>query len=149
MRIYFKEILTIIKSIKGNVARGYIVNHDLTMDNTYIVKNDDNKYFAHGKTIKEAMQSLQDKIIADMGTEEVIDMFLMEVDKRKKYTASYFFDWHGKLTGSCLQGRESFVKNKCIDLTKNMTLGEFLEITKHEYGGEIIEQIIEKIEGRD
>ena len=143
------DVPTVIKSIKGNVARGYIVNDDLTMNKTYVVKDEKNKYFAHGKTIKKAAEALQNKIIADMDTEELIDMFLCEVDINKQYPASYFFNWHGKLTGSCLQGRESFVKNKRIDLTKNMTLGEFLEITKHEYGGEIIEQIIEKIEGRD
>ena len=142
--IYFVDYVpTIIKSIKGNMAKGYIVDGDLSKTKTYIVKDHENKYFAHGKTIKEAMQSLQDKIIADMDVEETIQMFLNEVDKSKSYPASYFFDWHGRLTGSCLQGRETFVKNKNIDLTAEMTLAEFVDITIGEYGGEIIQKLKE------
>ena len=44
---------TIIKSIKGQIAKGYIVNEDLTMTKTYVVKSLDSQYFAHGESIKK------------------------------------------------------------------------------------------------
>ena len=46
---------TIIKSIKGLIAKGYILNKDFTTTDTFVVKDIDSKYFEHGKTITEAM----------------------------------------------------------------------------------------------
>ena len=50
---------TIIKTIKGNIAKGFILRNDLTLVPCYIVKND--YFFAHGDTIKAALKSLQEK----------------------------------------------------------------------------------------
>jgi hypothetical protein len=137
------DVSTIITSVKGNIAKGYIVNDDMTINKTYIVKG--NGYFAHGETLAEASQSLQGKIISDMDTDEIIELFLQDVDTDKKYPASYFFDWHGKLTGSCKQGRESFVKNKGIDLNGLMDVHEFISLTVNEYGGDVIRQLKEEL----
>jgi hypothetical protein len=130
------DIPTIINTIKGNVARGFIVNKDMTFTKTYVVKG--GGYFAHGETILLAAQSLENKIIANMDIDEIIEKFLEVTDKKKNYPAKYFFEWHGGLTGSCLQGRESFVKNKGIDLESDMTLTEFIEVCKDDYGKEVI-----------
>jgi hypothetical protein len=137
---------TIITTIKGNLAKGFIVNKDLSLTKTYVVKDSDSQYFAHGSTIKDAIQALQDKIIANMDVEEVIEMFLSKTEPNKDYPVSYFFDWHGKLTGSCLQGRQSFIKNNNIDLDKDViSLRKFIELTINEYGEEVIKQIKEKL----
>ena len=81
---------------------------------------------------------LQEKLFEDLDEEERIEMFLEQYDSEKTYDGHYFFDWHGKLTGSCKQGREIFVKNNELDLDKEMTLGQFIELTKGEYGGNVI-----------
>jgi hypothetical protein len=130
------SIPTIIKHIKENVAKGFVVNDDLSFTKAFIVKG--NGYFAHGASIKEAMQSLEDKIISNMDVDEIIEKFLEVTDRNKSYSAKYFFDWHGRLTGSCLQGRESFIKNKSIDLDSDMTLKEFVKVCKDDYGKEVI-----------
>jgi hypothetical protein len=134
---------TIIKSVKGNIAKGYIINNNLTMSKTYIVKNE--SVFAHGKTIAEAMESLEEKIMSKLEPAEIIEKFLKQTEIDKSYRAQYFFDWHGKLTGSCKQGRESFVKNKNISLDTNMNVYEFIEICKNDYGKDIIKMLADRI----
>jgi hypothetical protein len=137
------EIPTIIKNIKGSVASGFIIYKDLTQSKTYVVKG--NGYFAHGETIKLAMQALEEKIMQDLEPDELIEKFLEVTDINKSYPATYFFEWHGKLTGSCLQGRESFVKNNNIDLTKDMDIHKFIEICKDSYGKDVFKMLIEKL----
>jgi len=136
---------TIIKSIKGQIAKGYIVNDDLSMTKTFVVKSLDNNYFTHGKSIKKAFESLEEKIIADLDVEERIDLFLSELDTDKKYEFKYFFGWHGKLTGSCLQGREVFCKNKGLEMEQKMDIHEFLDICRGEYGWSVMCQVKERI----
>jgi len=39
-------------------------------------------------------------------------------------------------------GRDNFVKSNGIDLNKTYSINEFIELTKNQYGGEIIKQLI-------
>ena len=55
---------TLIHSVRGNTAHGAIVNDDLTLTPCYIVKQDG--FFAHGETLREAMEDLRDKLFEDM-----------------------------------------------------------------------------------
>ena len=138
---------TIIKSIKDNVAKGFILNTDFSLDKCYVVK--DGTFFAHGKTLKEAIQSLNEKKWENLDTEEVIAEFCKKFEKRKTYKGSEFFEWHHHLTGSCLQGRESFVKNHDLSLNDEFTVDEFIELTEEDYGGEIIKQLKETWESEE
>lgn len=143
------ECATIITNIHNNIAKGYILNKDLSLSSCYVAKGND--LFAHGKTIKEAVAALQNKIFARLDIEERIDLFLKEFsDIDKKYPAKAFYDWHNKLTGSCEMGRDMFVKNGGYDLEKDMfTVKEFINITRNEYGGDIIKQLEDKINERE
>lgn len=132
-------ISTIITNIKGNVAKGFILNQDLTLEKTFIVKG--NNMFAHGSTIKEAMQSLQEKIFEDMDIEEKIEEFKKQFSKTDKYKGTLFFEWHHYLTGSCLQGRNNFIKNNNLDVEKEYTVKEFLNIVKGAFGWENLEEL--------
>ena len=118
------------------------MNDDLSLDPCYIVKG--NGFFAHGKTLEEARTALQDKIFSNMDTDEAIDMFLDTFEKGKAYKGTQFFEWHHYLTGSCLMGRESFVKNKNLDLNELYTVEDFIEICEDAYGGEIIKELKER-----
>ena len=135
------NIQTIIKNIKKNIAKGFIVNDDLTLQKTYIAKG--NNLFAHGKTIHEAMQSLQEKIFETMDIEEKIEEFKNKFNKKDKYKGTLFFEWHHHLTGSCLQGRENFVKSNNLDVEKEYTVKEFLEIVKNAYGWKYLKELEE------
>jgi hypothetical protein len=130
---------TIITKIRNNIAKGFILKGDLTLEHCYVVKS--NNMFAHGKDLKEAMKSLQEKIFEDLSEEERINMFLNEFEKDKKYKGHVFFDWHNKLTGSCLMGRKVFVEENELDLEKEYTVDEFIELTKNAYGSNIIKDL--------
>ncbi len=143
---YIDNVPTVIEKVKSNLAKGYTVNADLTTERCYVIKHND--LFAHGETIKEAEKALQDKVFATMDTDEKIEVFLNEFDLESKYPARAFYDWHNKLTGSCEFGRNAFIKNHGIDLENGMyTVKEFIEITKNDFGGEIIKQLAERIGG--
>ena len=136
---------TLIRSVRGNTAHGAILNGDLTLTPCYIVKQDN--VFAHGETLREAMEALRDKLFEDMPEDERIDTFLRETDREKAYPTQYFYDWHHRLTGSCDMGRKQFARDHGVDLERGMmTLTEFLELTKDAYGGEVIRRVIERTE---
>ena len=139
------KVPTIIRSICGNVARGAIVQSDLTLRDCWIVKQDG--FFAHGNTLRGAMEAMRDKLMEDMPEDERIDAFLRETNRKKPYPAQYFYDWHHRLTGSCDIGRKAFAKDHGIDLKDGtMTLHEFLELTKNAYGGEVIRRVLQRLE---
>ena len=134
-------IATIISHIHGNIAKGTIVNDDLTETPCYIVK--EGIYFAHGKTLAEAHTALQEKLFNDMPTEERIAAFWECHKKGVKYPIKDFFEWHHKLTGSCLMGRQQFAKDHDVDLEGEMTVEEFITLTENSFGGDIIKQLEE------
>lgn len=136
---------TLIRSVRGNTAHGVIVNADLTLTPCYIVKQEN--VFAHGETLRGAMEALRDKLFEDMPEEERIAMFLRETDREKMYPTQYFYDWHHRLTGSCDMGRKQFARDHGIDLDHGMMkLSEFLELTKDAYGGDVIQKVISKMQ---
>ena len=133
------DIATTVSHIHRNTAKGTIVNSDLTETPCYIVK--EGRYFAHGKTLAEANAALQDKFFDEMPAEERIAAFWACHKKGVKYPTKDFFEWHHKLTGSCLMGRKQFAKDHGVDLDGEMTVEEFIALTKNAFGGEIIRQL--------
>ena len=136
-------LLTVITRVKLALAKGFILNSDLTLTPCYIAKGDG--YFAHGKTVKEAEKALQEKIFESMDTEEAIGRFLCTFKKDEKYKGQDFFLWHHYLTGSCEMGRRAFVRDRRLDLEAYYTVEEFLELCKDSYGGDIIKQLQERL----
>ena len=133
------RVQTIISNIKNNYAKGFILRKDLTLEPCFVIKA--NNLFAHGKTLREAQVSLNEKLFEGSSTEERIDMFLDNFEKDKTYKGSVFFDWHNKLTGSCLMGRESFVRDNGLSVDDEYTVDEFINLTLNSYGGEIIKEL--------
>ena len=133
---------TIISTIKGNLAKGFILNSDLTLSPCYICKG--NGYFAHGETLKEARQALHEKIFENMDTDEAIERFLSTFEKEKKYPAKDFYEWHHYLTGSCEMGRKSFMRDRNVTFDDMYTVDEFIAMCENSYGGEIIKELKER-----
>ncbi len=130
---------TIITFIKNDFAKGFVFNKDMTLIPCYVAKFEG--AFAHGKTIKEAYEALQEKLLEDMPVEERIEKFLKEFKIGVKYPNKKFFEWHHILTGSCLFGRQQFCENRGIDLDGEMTVERFIELTENDYGGETIKEL--------
>jgi len=81
---------TIITSVRDNVAKGYILQSDLTLTPCFIVKEDDK--FAHGSTLHEAFASLQEKLYNDSSEEERISKFKEHfIDFDKAYPVTELF----------------------------------------------------------
>ena len=138
---YVDSVPTIIIQVKGNFAKGYVVNEvRLTLESCYIAKVGNS--FAHGKTLKEAVTDAKAKEIEKMPIEERIEKFKDDFGSLdSEHTGKKFYDWHHILTGSCRMGRDEFCKIHKIDLEKKYTVRYFLDITKNSYGGDIIELV--------
>ena len=136
------NVPTIIMSVRDNIAQGFILQRDLTLTPCYIVK-EQNK-FAHGSTLHDAFTALQEKLYDDSTEEERIEAFRK---KFPEYDTPYpnrdLFAYHHVLTGSCSMGRESFCKDKGIDLDGSTTVREFVKLTKGSYGGDVIRKLPE------
>ena len=134
-------IQTIITAIFGNVAKGYILENDLTLTPCYVAKSGNT--FAHGNTLKEAIDALHDKLFDDMPEEDRIAEFFKTHSPGVKYPAKDLFVWHNRLTGSCEAGRMSFARSHDIDLGNDtFTIEEFVSLCKDSYGGETIKKLL-------
>jgi hypothetical protein len=134
------NVPTIITSVKGNVAKGFILHSDLSITPCYVVKG--NNLFAHGNDLHEAMNALTDKMFDDMPEEERIAEFIKaHPDKEKEYPNQDLFDWHHRLTGSCMAGRNAFVKDRGLTLDGETTVAEFIKLTENAYGGSTIKAL--------
>ena len=142
------RVSTIIDHVHGDVAKGRILRQDLTTVPCYIVKRDG--LFAHGKTLREAMNALREKLFENLPEEERIAEFIKAHEWGKKYSAVDFYDWHHRLTGSCEIGRKEFAKSHRYSLKEEelLTVEEFIELTKDSYGGSVIRKLREAC-GRD
>lgn len=140
---YVDSVPTIIIQIKGNFAKGYIIDEDNLMSvPCYIAKVGNS--FAHGKTLKEAVADAKVKEIEKLAIEERIEKFKVVFGSLdSEHTGKKFYDWHNILTGSCRMGRDGFCKAHKIDLEKKYTVRYFLDITENAYGGDVIKQIRE------
>ena len=136
------DIPTIFKSIRNNIAKGFIVKSDLQFEPCYIVK--ENNQFAHGDTLKDAFMSLQEKLYDYSTEEERIEAFKKQFPEYDvKYDNKDLFVYHHVLTGSCRMGREAFISNKGLSLDGKTSVREFVKLTQDAYGGDIIKKLPE------
>lgn len=141
-------IQTIICAVHNNVARGYILLSDLSLEPCFIVKG--NGLFAHGKNLKEAMTAITDKMFCDMPEEERITAFINEhPDIDAIYSHKDLFDWHHRLTGSCEMGRKAFMRDNGFEMDGASTIKTFIEATKNAYNGSVIKNLEEEYKRRN
>lgn len=133
-------IPTIIDRVHGNIAQGRILPSDLTTQKCYIVRND--RHFAHGCTVREAMEALISKEFDGMTEAERIAAFRREFpESDKPYHNKSLFDWHNRLTGSCLAGRRAFVQDRGLSMDGKTTVREFIRMTEDAYGGSTVRKL--------
>ena len=137
---------TLIDHVHGNAAKGRILRDDLTTDACYIVKQ--GSLFAHGKTLRAAMDALRDKLFEDMPEEERIAEFVKAHEWGKQYPSADYYGWHHRLTGSCDMGRSEVAKRHGYKITDDelLTVEEFIKLTENSYGGSVIRKLREAYE---
>ena len=136
-------IPTMLGILHGNIARGRILRKDLTTKTCYVVKQ--GEVYAHGETLRAAMEALRDKLLEGMPLEERIEEFVKAHEWGKAYQSADYYDWHRKLTGSCEMGRSEFAAAHGYKLTADelLTVEEFIDLTEGSYGGDIIRRLRE------
>ena len=138
------DMPTLIYSARRHYAKGAILNDDLTLSPCIIAKgetSDRKTLFAHGEDIHKAFNSLQEKLYKECTAEERIVAFQQEHVLGVLYPNTDFFKWHHLLTGSCLMGREKFVKDHGIDMNGSMTVEEFISLTENDFGQNVIRKL--------
>ena len=137
------DVQTLLDHVHGNVARGRILQDDLTTVDCYIVKQ--GSLFAHGETLRKAMDALRDKLFEDMPEDERIAEFAKVHVWGKQYPSADYYEWHHRLTGSCDMGRSEFAKRHGYRLTDDelLTVEEFIKLTENSYGGSVIRKLRE------
>jgi hypothetical protein len=120
-------ILSKIISKKGNVYK--VVNHGESTE-SYLIELDG--IFSHGKTLKEAKESLLYKF-KDIDKSEyeflTLDSELSFKDCLKMYRA---------ITGACHSGIGYFCKRNNFDTTKTYKVSEVIEFTEGQYNHNLL-----------
>ena len=139
------EVQTIIDRAHGRFARGWILGEDLNLSPCCVVRNEDG-LAAHGETMREAMNALADKEMQNRTPEECVEAFMECHTINTKYPARDMFEWHHRLTGSCLEGRKAFCRDHRIDIDHDeFTPQEFVNLTRKSYGYQVIELLAERL----
>ena len=142
---YIDYVPSIITQVHGNIACGYIVKEDLTLESCFIAKAGNS--FAHGKTLKDAVADAEAKETERLPVEKRIEKFIEVFGSLdSEHTGKEFYDWHHILTGSCKMGRDEFCRSHSIDLAQKYSVRYFLDITKDSYGSDVIKMIIKAYE---
>lgn len=141
-KIYWIDgVPTIIKNIKKQIAKGFILKSDLTLQPCYVAKI--NNCYAHANTIREAVKQAREKAFELLPEDDRIEKFLDCHNLTDRYPARDLYEWHHILIGSCEMGRSQFVKEKGVDLESGtFTVDEFVAMCKDHYGGDIIKKLI-------
>ena len=136
------DVPTLIDHVHGNAAKGRILRTDLSTEDCYIAKQ--GILFAHGETLRAAMDALRDKLFEDMPEERIAE-FVKAHEWGKQYPSADYYDWHHRLTGSCDMGRSEFAKRHGYSLTDDelLTVEEFIKLTENSYGGSVIRKLRE------
>ena len=143
MNVYaVDDIQTILTSVRGALAKSFILHDDFTLMPCYVYRQDN--VFAHGATAHEAREAALEKAFDDMPEAERIAAFVAEHEAGKTYPNTDFFSWHHRLTGSCFMGRSEFAKKHGIDVEHGeMTVEAFIALTENAYGGSTIKKLRE------
>ena len=137
-------LYTIIDSIRGNFAKGFILKKDFTLKPCYIAKVEND--FAHGHTLRAAFSDALTKAVRNEPPQKRCDKFHQAYpDPDIKIPAKDLYFWHGYLTGSCKAGRDHFAEEHDIDLKNDFfSIRDFITLTRCSYGSNVIAILAEK-----
>lgn len=133
---------TIIESVHANYAKGFILSTDFILYSCFIAKAD-NRYFAHGGTLHDALTEAMNKAFEDMPEDERIKAFISEYPMLQTIARNIdLYAWHNRLTGSCSMGCDMFAKEHGIDVENGeMTIKQFIKLTESSYGSSTIAKL--------
>lgn len=130
--IIVDNILSEIVEHKGNI---YKVKNYGKKEISYLVQDGD--VYSHGKTLKEAKESLIYKL-SNRDTSRYKDYTL-----DTKVTKKEAIQMYRVITGACEQGTRMFVE--CLGkVPRNLTVKKIIELTKGQYGNDTFKKFFER-----
>lgn len=131
---------TAITAVHGNYAQGFTIKYNSIKVPCYIARVDNS--FAHGETLRQALEDATAKALQDKPLEErIADTVKAHPDPNEIIPNTELFKLHNILTVSCEFGRKQFCEQHGISLDDAMTMCRFMELTADAYGGEAIRQL--------
>ena len=128
-------IKSVVINNKGKIKKTNVIDietNTIGKEIIYIV-SDNNGNFAHGKTIKEAKESLLYKL-SSRDTSQYKNLTL-----KSKLTFEEAIKMYRVITGACEFGTKQFVEQNKIE-NRQYTIEEIIEITKNQYGNEALQK---------
>jgi hypothetical protein len=134
---YVDNIPCIFKSVHDNYASVEVIDvNSFELKKAFIGKFEN--CFAHGETIRDAIEDARSKYYQSLDFDEVKEKLLAEFNVKGKLTVKELYSWHGILTGSCRFGRTQFQTEHNLKDDDLLSLEEFVELTKNAFGGDRI-----------
>ena len=137
------NVPTCITQVHGRrYAIGFTIKDNSVKVPCYIARFDNS--FAHGETLRDAVNDATAKALQAKPVEErVKEVVKLHPWPTIPISNKELFKLHNTLTGSCEFGRRQFCERHGISLDDSMTMADFIDKTKGEYGGEAIRQLAE------
>lgn len=133
---------TAITGVFGNYAQGFTIKNNSIKVICFIARV--NNSFAHGETLRKAVEDASRKALQSKPIEERIqDTVKKYPDPLQPIQNSELFSLHNILTGSCEFGRKQFCDQYGISLDDSMTMKQFITLTINDFGGDNIELLAE------
>ena len=140
---HIEDIAVILHSVVGHAANCSVIQPDMSLKRGVLVRYGNSFGFAeHSQEAFEKARELSIKRGWEHAEEDPIAyMHKNYPDAEAQLERKTVFDLHNVLTGSCLDGREEFIKQRNISLEGTITLKEFFDLSKYEFGKETIAKV--------
>ena len=123
------------------MAVDIIDEQDWTLSRAYVARWQGE--VAHGKTVRQAVEAAKNKYFARMDPGEKKRQLLDLFAEKGRLTVKELYAWHGRITGSCEFGRSRFQEEHGLKDDDTLSLEEFVELTRNDYGGDLIASFLE------
>ncbi|MBQ1778708.1 MAG: hypothetical protein IIZ93_11170 [Acidaminococcaceae bacterium] len=124
------------------MAVDVINNDDFSLTRAYVAKWQG--VTAHGITVRDAVRAAKNKFCSRFDFDAKKERLLAEFAEKKRLSVKELYQWHGILTGSCEYGRSLFQEEHGLSDDDELTLDEFVKLTKSSYGGDVIARLVEE-----
>lgn len=140
---YIDGIPCIVRSAHSKWAKVSVIRtDDFTLKDAFVGRYE--TAIAHGDTIRKAIDAAREKYFSMLDFNRQKKRLLAEFAENKRLSVKELYQWHGILTGSCEYGRSLFQEEHELSDDDELTLSEFVQLTKSSYGGDVIARLVEE-----
>lgn len=132
-----------IDNIKGNIAKGRILNDDMTFTDCWIVR--EGNCIEYGKDLHKTYLAAQRESAIQLPKEERLKMFVQRFPSPDEpIPIKELYHWHHVLTGACRIHSKEWCKRHGFNFEDEIycvSIRRFVNLTESEWGGDIIKEL--------